>query len=284
MVEWSLPLDEQLRWCLHSPHIVPSTKRLPLLDMPADFLGPDTLPSREILEAHCREFGHWRVGLHFEALFTCWLSHHPRLELLARNTQVFIEKRTLGAFDFLVRLETGVIEHWEIAVKFYLLDGDENEFRHWMGPRRRDRLDIKVDRMADHQLPLSSHPAGQKKLMELGLSPDSVSTRALLKGLLFYPMTRTGLTGPHAVWVRQSDLLHIPGLETVRWQPRMKPDWLGPTSLNTTTQVGDAEFRRALASRRIDMPEMWSLCRRKDADTVEEVNRCFIVQDSWGRD
>lgn len=44
-------------------------------------------------------------------------------------------------------------EHWEVAVKFYLLHQG-----CWYGPNAEDRLDIKLDHMLNHQLPLSQHP------------------------------------------------------------------------------------------------------------------------------
>jgi len=211
------------------------------------------------------------------------MTHHPDLELLARNLQIFEDKRTLGAFDFLIRLATGQVEHWEVAVKFYLLDGHVDVFEHWMGPNRRDRLDIKVTRMAQHQLPLSSHPSAANALAKLNVQPSMLSTRALLKGLLFHPLVSEDILTDRAYWVRQTACLQtVPHPEYI-WQPRHKPDWIGPASHRTPDALTDSEFRHRLRERRVERPEMWSVCQPVGPHRLYELSRYFLVQDHWGR-
>ena len=90
------------------------------------------------------------VGHYFETLVRFFIEDGPHFELLAHNLQVHVDKRTLGAMDFVVRDQFGAVEHWEVAVKFYLGASEIPRWSSWIGPNQRDRLDIKLQRMRDH--------------------------------------------------------------------------------------------------------------------------------------
>ncbi|CAM4015427.1 DUF1853 family protein [Vibrio neonatus] len=56
--------------------------------------------------------------------------------------------RTIGELDFILRQpHQNTAQHWEVAIKFYLLHQDK-----WYGPNARDRLDKKLRHMLTHQL------------------------------------------------------------------------------------------------------------------------------------
>ena len=99
---------------------------------------------------------HFRLGLHFETLIRHWLATSSQYTLIKHNWQVIAHKRTIGEFDLIVRDQlTGELEHWELAIKFYLGTGDLS-WTHWYGPNPSDRLDLKTDRLTTHQLTLST--------------------------------------------------------------------------------------------------------------------------------
>jgi len=127
-----------------------------------------------------------RSGRYFEALLVALIQVCRRYDLLAENLQVFADKRTLGAFDLIVReAESGCVTHLELAFKQYLhREGRSAEMHRWVGPRGRDRLDIKGRHMVAKQLKLGTTPAGQAALADLGV--DRLHrTRALMAGRLF---------------------------------------------------------------------------------------------------
>lgn len=130
-----------------------------------------------------------RLGQYFESLIAFWLAHMPNTQIIATNLQVQNAQRTLGEYDFLFRDADGNICHWETAVKFYLQAESLSEQRVFIGLAVRDRLDIKLDRVFQHQLQLGYTPAGRAAL------PTGIvlkKTQAFIKGYLFYPATQAG--------------------------------------------------------------------------------------------
>jgi len=149
-----------------------------------DALDHDPAPLRDHL-ARARDH---RLGSYFEDLLAFWLTwpDNPLYALIARNLPVRHEGRTLGEFDFLVRERaSGETQHWEVAVKFFLGVRAGGAARHWIGPGLRDRLDLKLARLRDHQLRLADSPAGRDLLTSLGL--PAARPVCLVKGRLFYP-------------------------------------------------------------------------------------------------
>jgi len=127
---------------------------------------------------------HFRLGQHFEQLLFRWILACRNIQLLESNLQVFDQKRTVGEFDLLVNF-CGQVEHWEVAVKFYLGVGQTHDPGCWYGPNTSDRLDIKLNRLIDHQLQLSTNTFGRETLGRLGIEISNV--RCFMKGRLFYP-------------------------------------------------------------------------------------------------
>jgi hypothetical protein len=130
-----------------------------------------------------------RLGQYFETLIAFLLAHIPDTQIIATNLQVQNAQRTLGEYDFLFRDADGNICHWETAVKFYLQAEPLSEQRAFIGLAVRDRLDIKLDRVFQHQLQLGHTPAGRAAL-PTGLVLQK--TQAFIKGYLFYPATHAG--------------------------------------------------------------------------------------------
>ena len=130
-----------------------------------------------------------RLGQYFESLIAFWLAHIPDMQMIATNLQVQNAQRTVGEYDFLFCDADGNICHWEAAVKFYLQAEPLSEQHTFIGLTVRDRLDIKLDRVFDHQLELGHTSAGRAAL------PKGVAlkkTQAFIKGYLFYLATQAG--------------------------------------------------------------------------------------------
>ncbi|SHE95451.1 DUF1853 family protein [Vibrio gazogenes] len=97
---------------------------------------------------------HQRLGLLYQSVCSDLFKASPTYTLTAEEVQIIANGKTLGAVDFILNNQhTSQQEHWEVAIKFYLLHQEL-----WFGPNAKDRLDIKLQHMLKHQLPLSAHP------------------------------------------------------------------------------------------------------------------------------
>lgn len=128
-----------------------------------------------------------RLGLYFERLMYFWLTHSPLHEVIAKGLSVrqFSNKSTLGECDYLVfDKSTQQLQHWEVAVKFYLgvsyKNATEKSKMAWLGPNLKDRLDLKIHHTLNHQLPLSASAEAQLAFDALmtGNSTTTLSTAA----------------------------------------------------------------------------------------------------------
>lgn len=135
--------------------------------------------------------GNQPFGKKMEGVVECYFQQCQRFDLVAKGVQVINGKTTLGELDFLVR-QNQIIYHIELATKFYLYDASlsENPTENWIGPNRKDFLYLKMDKLANGQLPLLHEGATQAKLREL-LPLDDVSAieqRVIFKANLFVPL------------------------------------------------------------------------------------------------
>ncbi|WP_445362516.1 DUF1853 family protein [Microbulbifer sp. ANSA003] len=215
-----------------------------------------------------------RLGTYFERLWSFAFDKHPDYQLLYQNLPLRSGGKTLGELDFVVQhLPSNQCEHWEIAVKFYLQVTDI----HWVGPGIKDRLDIKLARMADHQLPLIEMPAVQSMLKEHGLEIDR--QWALMPGRLFKPLDTLRRPSSHDLWwvslseFRSFSLSQV-NRSTLEWLALPKQTWLAPQS-STTGMTAD-QLLEAL------LPESFThpLCIAA-VDKNGEACRGFIVPDNW---
>jgi hypothetical protein len=133
-----------------------------------------------------------RLGLYFERLWQFFLTQDCATELLAHNLPVRVGGQTLGEFDCLYychRRKRPV--HLELAVKFYLghrrtTEGaDRSDAAEWLGPNTVDRLDLKLQRLLQHQSRLSLHPAGRELLANRGM--EQPLREIAVHGALFRP-------------------------------------------------------------------------------------------------
>ncbi len=134
-------------------------------------------------QAGCLELA--RLGKMAESALAWALEHSSLYQLISSHFQIHQDKITLGELDFLVQHQHQ-IEHWELTQKFYLHHGlDYSSLETFYGPKGKDRLDLKINKMIHHQLPMGKHPLVAKAFSHL--SKSSVISKAIIKGRLYYP-------------------------------------------------------------------------------------------------
>lgn len=122
--------------------------------------------------------GNSRLGFLYQHLCTEKLSHSDRYQLELQEVQIQAPTgQTIGAIDLILRdTQLNQFEHWEVAIKFYLLHQSL-----WYGPNARDRLDKKLKRMLSHQLAMSSTDIFCARYPHL----TNITERLLIQGRLY---------------------------------------------------------------------------------------------------
>ena len=160
----------------------------------------DCVPLKKICKGSVREIAknlsnEWawhgapkRLGRRFESLLTAMLEQSDACKLLKHGLVVRDNKQTIGEIDYLIKLPRSVL-HLEVAIKFYAGVGqpdDPPSTISWIGPSCRDRLDLKINHLLNHQLKLCSTESGQRTLGLSGL-PLPQSSIGLIYGYLIQP-------------------------------------------------------------------------------------------------
>ena len=160
-----------------------------------------------------------RLGLRFENLLWFWLlddDYHP-YQLLGHSIQKIAGAITLGELDFvLLNQETQKVEHWEVALKYYLGEG-KLDLAQWFGLNREDTLQRKLKHFTERQFQFTeaNHHPIQRKF-------------AVMKGQLYMPTDQSELSIPS--WINTSRRLgqwgtQIPNTPYYRLQ---RHEWLCP--------------------------------------------------------
>ncbi len=196
---------EDLLWSVSSARLFTALPTLPLYDFaraPAiatiqQWLNNDQFSER--IGAHFQPLKSTRLGIYYEGLWRFLLQNSHDYDLLAHNLQVIDGANTVGEFDFLYR-QAGCADviHMETAVKFYLgvpqAKGEAGEspvsgspWNHWVGPGLKDRLDKKLQQLANKQLRLAQRSTAQAVLAACGISTP-VKPQLEMAGRFFYPL------------------------------------------------------------------------------------------------
>ncbi|QHH94260.1 DUF1853 family protein [Acinetobacter proteolyticus] len=160
-----------------------------------------------------------RLGLRFENLLWFWLlddDYHP-YQLLGHSIQKIAGAVTLGELDFVVfNQQTAEVEHWEVALKYYLGEG-QLDLAQWYGLNRQDTLQRKLKHFTERQFQFTE--ANQQQFQR---------KFAVMKGQLYLPTSSDHLT--HPTWINASRRLgqwgtQIPQTAYYRLQ---RHEWLCP--------------------------------------------------------
>lgn len=173
------------------------------------------------LEIFLQQLKSTRLGLRFEMFIWFWLleqDYHP-YQLLGHSIQKIAGPRTLGELDFLLfNTESKAIEHWEVALKYYLAERDFS-LPYWYGLNRSDTLLRKL-----------SHFSQQQFQFEDALEHKIEQRFAVLKGQLYLPIESTVSAIPN--WVNLQRRLgywgsHIPP-QTSDFYRLQRQEWICP--------------------------------------------------------
>ncbi|MBV0932842.1 DUF1853 family protein [Marinobacterium weihaiense] len=282
---FSQPVIRHLAWLCRAPQLYHGDQTFHPRDwLPADHeqvlrywdRHPDNLPP--LLQPPFPR----RLGLYVEQLYACLLQDLLGWTLLARNLQIREGQRTLGELDFLVlNTATQQVEHHEIAVKFYLGHDTCGRVR-WYGTNTRDRLDLKTDRLLQHQAQMTTTAAGQACLADLGVIARP-RVRLFMPGYLFQPLegllpVPAQVAPDHGAgrWCHVADSARLPPMH---WVVLHKPHWLGPWQQPATPEIGllqqvaeqvEHDGRACLLARMEPALEGW-----------QETERLFVVPNAW---
>lgn len=159
----------QLAFCLSSPNIlqsIPSELRfkqhtfqlhsqytwaIHFKNYHARLLYLDQHPQE--LELFLQRLKSTRLGLRFEMFIWFWLldhAYHP-YQVLGHSIQKIVARQTIGELDFLLlNHENNQVEHWEVALKYYLAETDYT-LPCWYGLNRSDQLIRKLNHFSQQQ-------------------------------------------------------------------------------------------------------------------------------------
>ena len=132
----------------------------PLFKLQTPFVTVEDIPALPLPDNEDYD-GNPRLGFLYQHLCTKLLTCSSRYELVAEEIQLNdATGRTIGAVDLILEnQETKQHEHWEVAIKFYLLHEGI-----WYGPNAHDQLHKKLDRMLTHQLKMSQREEFHQQL------------------------------------------------------------------------------------------------------------------------
>lgn len=218
-----------------------------------------------------------RLGRYFEALHSFWFHFAPNRRLLAENLAVRDAKgRTLGELDFLYEDDAGIV-HCEVAVKFYLRAG--SGLSGYVGPSLRDRLDWKLEKLANQQVHRTDLPETQAALSAKGIhvSPREIRREVRLKGVLFEHDSTPRPPGIDSRclkghWITLHDIKRLPD---EGWVILRKLEWLSGPPLQCAA-MSLVEVQKAFEAHQNFSPAQLGRIENGSVGT-----RVFVVPESW---
>lgn len=232
-----------------------------------------------------------RLGRYAERLLGFFLCHGPATQLIAAGVPLRHAGRTLGECDFLVRTREGARLHWELAVKCYLQAGDPNgaeaaRLADYVGPNLKDRFELKLAHLLDHQLPLSA----RDEFASTGYT-GAWTPQMFVKGWLFYrhgvtPTDPAELDPAHGRgwWVTRRDWPAFACAHTHKWRVLPRLEWLAPqyrmqAGADDSSYVGANALAEQISPQH--GPTMVAGFLDDDTGHLLERSRGFIVPDDW---
>lgn len=288
ILSFSCPAVRHLAWLCMAPQLISSSS----LFEPGRYLPPDYLDTLQAWDRNpesaprlLREPPQRRLGFYFERLYEVLLSDLLGWDILLKNAQIQSNGRTLGELDFIVQNPIDDrIEHHEIAIKYYLGVPRGSHEALWYGPNARDRLDLKSDRLINHQSRRTHQPETLQLLKRHGIT-GPITARVFMPGYLFYPLNEP-ISAPGSApsnhlygwWAYASEVTKA---DTANWVLLQKPHWVGPWHQSEAPQP--QESTQALTMIDHDqIPRLFAeLAYDRASDTWCEQRRLFIVPGSW---
>jgi hypothetical protein len=244
-----------------------------------------------------------RLGRYAERLLGWFLQHGPAARLVAAGVPLRRAGITLGECDFLVESREGARLHWELAVKCYLHAGGGREegqgtaqaharLADYVGPNLKDRFDLKLAHLLNHQLPLSA----REEFASVGYA-GPWTPEMFVKGWLFYrhgerPADPVELDPAHGRgwWTTRSDWPAFAAAQAQKWRQLPRLEWLAPRRVAQENEQGGSEAAGSLwvdaqtLAAQISAqhgPAMVVALVEDRAGYLVERSRGFIVPDEW---
>ncbi len=306
-----------LAWSLFSPNLIndytPLVSDRNITSMviqltPARIAWMQELDSNPTpLLTHLEKRKSTRLGIYFEYLWQFFLQQDKQYQLIAANLPIHDNGKTLGEFDLIIKdTFNDEVIHLELAVKFFLQTSMEplntdSELNNWLGPNCKDRLDIKLHRLLNHQILLNQTESAAQLLSSKDI--HITQRKIALKGYLFYPFTTADqsencqyLSTDHhrGKWLSISAFEKLAAntkltTETNRWQVLQRPRWLSQfsqTTLEQNDKKNEPMSDTMLISYAKDFFQQQALpvmiCSLKiNNSRAIETNRFFITPDDW---
>lgn len=293
------PQVRDLAWTLLAPPLLHADAQLPLrhplaasiwLAEPqrlAEWVLRQEQDSAALL--HFLAGGSSRLGRYYERLWQFALQAAPDVQLLAANLPIRAQGKTLGELDLLLRDGDGV-HHLELAIKLYLgprrHPGENPD--HWLGPASEDRLGLKLQHMAGHQLQLSATPQARSALA--GICQEPPCPGLWLSGYLFYPWTGdchapVGADSRHlrGRWLHRREWADFTEQDKeAHWQLLPRQAWLAPARLEADQPWSAGQLADWLRQLPADAPaQLLVRLQPGAAGDWREAERAFLVSDDW---
>ena len=185
-----------------------------------------------------------RLGHHFEFVHSVLLRAQPGVSVHALNLSLQGGKQTLGEIDCLYSNANGEVIHREVAVKYFLGFAESEELANWVGTSKTDRLDLKLRRLAEHQVKLADvalqHGAWPTAL------PLPVRREVLMFGAFFKHPNHAAWPSVMAdkaeggFWCTTEEFVRLVP-ENSTWACLHKPWWLTPEHRWTAARMTAAQ-------------------------------------------
>ncbi len=224
------------------------------------------------------------MGRYFEQLIFFILDHDSEYEVLWQNKQIITDKGiTIGELDLVLKNSEQVIEHWEIALKYYLQVKNSSDHRWYIGPSRKDFLAKKMRKLYDHQLALGKH----SQVIE---AFGSIPSKLFLKGELYFPIGDPERVFPESYQAKTRSYCSIAfkdlkslSAEGSYFKILYKPDWIGKyESKKALTLLSFPQLKKALSAAfdQTFRPQLIAVIEA-NGPYFKEVNRYFILPQNW---
>ena len=239
------------------------------LNTPALWLGSGPMQLKQLTLEKIRTpcfnqtlTGKYRLGNLVERFVAEELKAYDHVEILAENLQIQRDKLTLGELDCLLSID-GRPVHLEVIYKFYLYDPQAGltPLDHWIGPNRRDSLVLKLNKLANKQLPLLYKPETQPYLDEFSLIADQMEQLVCFKAQLYLPYGQEVNPAPLNADSIYGSYLTLDGFDIFKackcFFPR-KHDWLvSPHAAVDWISFQEAQERLAEFHQQQSAPLIW---------------------------
>ena len=234
------------------------------------------------------EVSSMRLGFRFEQLWhktlsACGLEYEANHQVNDGNTA---GNPTVGELDLLLPRSDHTL-HLELALKFYL-----GTPQGWVGPNRRDLLELKLAHTQTQQLALPQRAAELGITLPYDAAP--VHSLALMRGCLFHPVhdqatLPDGVNPDHwqGKWCAIGRLEEfLPSEREAHWYVLSRPEWISPVMTDFAIERSDLltylQLHFEHLSSAICIARMAERTAPESSSQVWcETERWMIVSDRW---